>query len=95
MEIYLDQDFKCHLTDDGTRKPAKVDFFRGKCPEFVEGYRYVPAGEIWISPEGRAFCGELIAPWQAPDVLDALQRRYERQLLSEYGQALETLGVKL
>ena len=42
MTIYIDNDYKCHVTDDGAMRVVETDFFDGKCAEFVEGYRYVP-----------------------------------------------------
>ena len=45
MTIYIDSEYKCHVTGDDTRRAFDVPFFDGKCAEFVEGYRYVPAGE--------------------------------------------------
>lgn len=62
MTIYLNADFICHLTNDGTMREFDVPFFDGKDKAFVEGYRYVPAGETWTSPDGRQFPGEMIAP---------------------------------
>ena len=42
--IYIDSDFKCRATNDGTLTTVETDFFDGKCDEVVEGYRFVPAG---------------------------------------------------
>ena len=27
MKIYIDDDFKCHVTDDGTMQEVETDFF--------------------------------------------------------------------
>ena len=62
MRVYLDSDYVCHLTDDGTTKEAETDFFDGKCAAFIEGYRFVPAGESWTRSDGVVFHGEMIAP---------------------------------
>ena len=45
MKIYIDREFKCHVSSDGTMREFDVPFFDGKCITFVEGYRYVPPGE--------------------------------------------------
>lgn len=81
--IYIDSDFKCHITDDGTMTAVETDFFDGKCDAFVEGYRFVPAGESWTRSDGEVFHGEMIAPWKDYAELDNAQREYERQLLKE------------
>lgn len=91
--IYIDSDFKCHTVNDGTMKPVETDFFTGKCDAFIEGYRFVPAGETWTREDGVAFAGEMVAPWKPYSELDAAQRAYEKQLLADYAAALQTLGV--
>ena len=99
--IYLDSDFKCHTTDDGTMTPVETDFFDGKCDTLLEGYRFVPAGEIWTREDGTVFQGEMIAPWNPCEKLDTAQREYERERylaiaeeLADAREALAMLGVK-
>ena len=91
--IYIDSDFKCHITDDGTMRAVETDFFDQKCDAFIEGYRFIPAGESWTREDGEVFAGEMIAPWKNWKGLDAFQREYERELLRQYETALQTLGV--
>lgn len=91
--IYLDSDFKCHLTDDGTMTAVETDYFDGKCQKYIDGYRFVPDGESWTREDGEVFDGEMIAPWKPWDELDEAQREYERQLLAEYAEALKIVGV--
>ena len=86
--IYIDSDFKCHVTDDGTMTEIQTDYFNGKCDALIEGYRFVPSGEIWTRSDGEVFQGEMIAPWEPYDQLDNAQREYERKLLAEYEAAL-------
>ena len=78
MTIYIDNEFKCHVSDDGTRRAFDVSSFDGKCTEFIEGYRYVPSGERWVKPNGEFFRGEMIAPWRDYDYLQAAQEAYEQ-----------------
>jgi len=96
MKIYIDSDFKCHLSNDGTLVEAETDFFDGKCEAFVEGYRFVPVGERWTNEDGVTFAGEMIAPWKPYSELDAAQRKYERQQLAEATALVKELigGVK-
>ena len=91
--IYIDSDFKCHLSNDGTMREVHTDFFDGKCQTFIEGYRFVPAGESWTREDGTVFTGEMIAPWKPYEELDAAQREYERAQLADMKAALELLGV--
>ena len=78
--IYLDSDFKCHVSNDGTMIPIEVDIFDNKCDAFIEGYRYVPEGESWTRYDGVVFYGEMITPCVDYKILDAAQRDYERYL---------------
>ena len=95
MTIYIDSDFKCHVSDDGTMNPVEAAFFDGKCAAFVEGYRFVPAGQSWTRSDGTVFQGEMIAPWKPWEELDAAQRVYERELLRQYEQALAEIEAAL
>ena len=100
--VYLDTYFKCHTINDGTMRPVEIEFFDGKCDTYIEGYRFIPAGETWTRSDGKVFQGEMVAPWKPYSELDAVQREYERQLLSqykaqneEYKEALQTLNVEV
>ena len=75
--IYIDSDFKCHVTDDGTLTAVGTDSFDGKCDTFIEGYRFVPSGETWTRPDGAIFTGEMIAPHTNYSILAAAQALYE------------------
>ena len=86
--IYIDSEFKCHVTDDGTRQAIETGFFDGKCDEYIEGYRFVPSGSTWTREDGTVFEGEMISPWKPWDELDAAQREYERQQLASMQEAI-------
>ena len=91
MKIYIDSDFKCHPFNDGTMTEVQTDFFDGKCDAFIEGYRFVPAGESWTREDGVVFTGEMIAPWKPYDELDTAQRQYEQERLVKAEEALAIL----
>ena len=80
MTIYIDSDFKCHASNDGTKREVHTNFFDGKCKAFIEGYRFIPHGESWTREDGVVFAGEMIAPWKPYEELDQAQREYEREL---------------
>ena len=78
MKVYIDSDFKCHITNpDSTYREVETDFFNGKCVTFIEGYRFVPADESWKRSDGVVFHGEMIAPWKNCNELAAAQSQYE------------------
>lgn len=78
MTIYIDDKFKCAVSDDGTMRAVETAFFDGKCAEYIEGFRYVPAGEAWTREDGETFAGEMIAPWKDCAQLEHYQAIYER-----------------
>lgn len=81
MIIFLDNDYKCHLEDDGTRLAVETDVFDDKSPEYITGFRYVPEGCEWIREDGETFAGLMITPWKSYSELLDIQIAYER---SEY-----------
>lgn len=78
--IYIDSEFKCHTTNDGTMTEIITDFFDGKCDTFINGYRLIPIDQSWTNSEGIIFSGEMITPWKPYDELDQAQREYEQEL---------------
>ena len=93
--IYIDSDFKCHISNDGTMIAVETDFFDGKCNTYIEGHRFVPQGESWTRADGVVFEGEMVTSWKADDELDEAQREYERAQLADMKAALELLGVSV
>ncbi len=93
--IYLDEDFRCHVTNDGTMTAVETKVFDGKCRAYIEGYRFVPDGKTWVRNDGKAFEGEMHAPWKDFVELDETQREYERQEMADMQEALALLEVRL
>ena len=95
MTIYIDSDCRCHASGDGTMTAVETDVFDGKCPAFLEGYRYVPPGTLWTREDGVTFAGEMVAPWQDYETLKAYQEQYEANQaeLKDMHAALEILEV--
>lgn len=92
MRIYIDDDYKCHVSDDGTYAAVETEAFDGKCDAYIEGYRFVPAGASWTRSDGTVFTGEMISPWKPWRELDAAQREYEHQQYA--AMAAELADVK-
>lgn len=83
MTIYIDYDYKCYVSDpDDLLRAVETDVFDGKCQTYIEGYRFIPEGEVWIREDGAAFHGQMVAPWQNMAILQAAQRQYELDLLT-------------
>ena len=55
MTIYIDNDYKCHTSPADGLTAVETDAFDGKCRQFIEGYRFVPAGETWTRKDGQVF----------------------------------------
>lgn len=97
MIIYLDNDFKCHLENDGTMRAVETDFFDGKCRQYIEGYRFVPADETWTREDGIVFVGIAVNPWRDYNILKEFQSQYEEMLeiQNDMSEALNVLGVRM
>ena len=97
MIIYIDNDYKCHITKTDELRTIETDFFDGKCKTFIEGYRYVPEGEEWTRADGMTFYGEMITPWKNFIDLLIAQQEYENEqlkaALADADSALAVLGV--
>ena len=101
MTIYIDADFKCHTADSDGLRAFDVPALDGKCSAFVEGYRYVPAGETWTRTDGAVFAGEMISPWKDYSILAAAQAAYEQAQsesaaeIADMQNALNVMGVSV
>ena len=79
MKIYIDGEFKCHVSPGDGLTAAETDFCDGKAPGVIEGYRFVPEGQSWTRSDGVVFAGEMVSPWKDWGELDEVQRAYERE----------------
>lgn len=79
MTIYIDNDYKCHTSPGECLTAVETDAFDGKCRQFIEGYRFVPAGAIWTREDEQVFTGEMVAPWRPYEILAELQALYEKE----------------
>lgn len=102
MTIYIDSDYKCHTATADGLTAVETTAFDGKCPAYIEGYRFVPSGSTWVRSDGAIFQGEMVAPWKPWDELDAAQREYERAQYAavsaqnaEYESALSEIETAL
>ena len=95
MRIYIDNDCRCHLANDGTMRAVETDFFDGKCQAYIEGFRYVPEGETWRRADGEVFHGIMISAAEDSERLEKIQAQYEADMAAaaDMAEALEILGV--
>lgn len=75
--IYIDSEFKCHTSNDGTMTAVETDFFDGKCDTVIEGHCY-EAKDSYTK----------IYPWKPDTELEYAQREYEREKLADAENAL-------
>lgn len=96
MTIFIDLEYKCHLNSDGTMEAVETDAFDGKCETFIEGYRFVPEGKVWVREDGEVFTGVMISPWKDYRLLAAVQEEYEKmqEESADMQEALAMLEVR-
>ena len=83
MKVYIDSEFKCHVSPGEGLREVEVSFFDNKCNEFVEGYRYIPSGSVWTRDDGIEFAGEMISPWKDYNELAMAQLDYLTEKMAE------------
>ena len=95
MTIYIDSDYRCHTSPGDGLTAVETNAFDCKCRQYIEGYRFVPAGQSWTREDGQVFHGEMIAPWRDYEILAELQAIYEEEQAkqADMAAALEILGV--
>lgn len=91
MKIYIDSEFKCYTAPGDGLTAVETDFFDGKAPGVIEGYRFVPEGMRWTREDGTVFAGEMAAPWKDWEELDEIQLEYEREMTGQYAAAMDEL----
>lgn len=91
MTIYIDSDYKCYASVADGRRAVETNFFDGKCPEWIESFRFVPAGETWVESNGVMFHGEMIAPWKDLSDAYAAQAAYVTTQNKQYEAALTAI----
>ena len=91
MTIYIDSDYKCYVSAAGGRRAVETELFDGKCPEWIESYRFVPAGETWVNPNGEMFRGEMVSPWKDLGEAYAAQTAYVTAQNAQYEAALTAI----
>ena len=79
MTIYIDSDRKCHTLPGEGLTAVETDAFNGKCRQYIEGYRFVPNGGIWVREDGEVFEGEMVTPWRDYELLAEFQAIYEEE----------------
>ena len=91
MTIYVDSDYKCHASATDGCRAAETSLFNGKCPEWIESFRFVPAGETWTRGDGEVFTGEMVSPWKDLGAAYAAQTAYVTAQNAQYEAALTAI----
>lgn len=94
MTIYIDSDYKCYVSAAEGRRAIETNEFDGKCPEWIESFRFVPADETWTRGDGEVFT-EMTAPWKDLGEAYAAQAAYVTAQNAQYEAALSEIEVAL
>ena len=96
MTIYIDIDYKCYVSAAEGRRAIETNEFDGKCPEWIESYRFVPADETWTREDGEEFAGaEMISPWKDLGEAYAAQTVYLERQNAQYEAALTEIEAAM
>ena len=94
MTIYIDSDYKCYVSAAEGRRAIETDAFNGKCPEWIESYRFVPEGETWTREDGEVFTN-MAAPWKDLSEAYVAQAAYATAQNAQYEAALAEIEAAL
>ena len=94
MTIYIDGDYKCYTADADGRRAIETDAFDGKCEEWIESFRFVPAGETWTREDGEVFTN-MVSPWKDLSEAYAAQTAYLAGKLSAAEADIAELDMAL
>ena len=94
MTIYIDSDYKCHVSAAEGRRAIETDAFNGKCPEWIESYRFVPEGETWTREDGEVFTN-MAAPWKDLSEAYVAQAAYATAQNAQYEATLTEIEAAL
>lgn len=85
MIVYIDELGHCHAENANGRQAVEDEFFDARAPETIEGYMCT------LGANGE----RMISPWQPWEQLDAAQRAYEQNLITQYEAALSAIEQAL
>lgn len=94
MTIYIDSDYKCYVSASDGRRAIETNDFNGKCPEWIESYRFVPEGETWTREDGEVFTN-MAAPWKDLSEAYMAQTAYVTAQNTQYEAALTEIEAAL
>lgn len=72
--IYLDSNYMCHISNNGTMQEVQTDIFDSMCEKAIECYRFIPEGQVWKKTETITLHGPFI---QAVTESSLIQQQYE------------------
>lgn len=94
MTIYINSDYKCYVSASDGRRAIETNDFNGKCPEWIESYRFVPEGETWTREDGEVFTN-MAAPWKDLSEAYVAQTAYVTAQNTQYEAALTEIEAAL
>lgn len=94
MTIYIDSDYKCYVSASDGRRAIETNDFNGKCPEWIESYRFVPEGETWTREDGEVFTN-MAAPWKDLSEAYVAQAEYATAQNAQYEATLTEIEAAL
>lgn len=95
MTIYIDSGYKCYTSEADGRRAVETNFFNGKCPEWIESFRFVPTDETWTRGDGEVFKGEMVTPWKDLGEAYVAQAAYVTAQNAQYEAALSEIEAAL
>lgn len=77
MIVFLDNEFRCHVNNDGAMTRVESNFFDGKCRAFAEAWRFIPSGYTWRNSDGFEIHGPTYMCVEDAEMTYAIQAQFE------------------
>lgn len=94
MTIYIDSNYRCYVSAADGRREIETDAFNGKCAEWIESFRFVPADETWTRGDGEVFTN-MVSPWKDLGEAYIAQEAYVSAQNRQYEAALTEIEAAL
>lgn len=87
--IYLDNNYMCHLENDGTRTEIQTDVFDSTADGAIPYYRHIPEGATWNNGKGLVIHGLFVQATNSA----AIDREILQAMIMDMQNALNILRV--
>lgn len=88
--IYIDEEYMCHVENDGTMTAYELPYFDNMCDQVIESHMYIPQGETY-EYKGQILIGEHIQAVFPSSVINTVQQ--QANIVKEEEAHIEEIAI--